>query len=528
MPEWLRPSGTFGIGLQSVFMWTDEIHIKTQSIQGEPRLHITLHSPTGIKKGLATLEKVEDNNIIKKSGSELSFEIESLLPKRWSISLNSMTGKEYSKHDWLLDHDFPLNIIKLVDEVNDFSQNSLINIDVIYDGKKQKSGKKQELNDKKIEEIFFQETNSFFDITLDNIIDENSISYRGQIIKEKNKDYQFFKYHIDLYSAKASDWVKINRNELSDEGLNHIEDIIGQNLALWIKRNKTKISESSQSEAIVSLLSDIWKEKTPSELWNSNFKHYEYAWKKIQCFFNENNKKIYTVDECMKVGTKVILDLINGYNESNDGKILFYCCFSSSDLLKISNILLIDWLKSSPKNGIRYLFDVMLYGYSANGNNIDGYKVGFAELIECDDSCINQISITKEIFSYYVEHEIKQVNFGTNRLFTPLIKDMRFLPNINDIFLDDDAKFKGNFIKIIPYYLNETPAILLPFEFKKENITLTRFDEFILAVKPLLKNQELSLFEIRKIYNDLIEFFDNDLMKDSDIWKKYRGLASND
>jgi len=34
MPEWMRPSGTFGIGLQSAFLVTDQIHIETRSLDG--------------------------------------------------------------------------------------------------------------------------------------------------------------------------------------------------------------------------------------------------------------------------------------------------------------------------------------------------------------------------------------------------------------------------------------------------------------------------------------------------------------
>lgn len=45
MPEWLQPTGGFGIGLQSAFMVTDKVHIRTRSIQETVGSDITLQSP---------------------------------------------------------------------------------------------------------------------------------------------------------------------------------------------------------------------------------------------------------------------------------------------------------------------------------------------------------------------------------------------------------------------------------------------------------------------------------------------------
>ena len=44
MPEWLQPSGEFGIGFQSIFMITDLVHINTKSFFTQQELEIELSS----------------------------------------------------------------------------------------------------------------------------------------------------------------------------------------------------------------------------------------------------------------------------------------------------------------------------------------------------------------------------------------------------------------------------------------------------------------------------------------------------
>lgn len=44
MPEWLRPTGGFGIGMQSGFMIADEIRIRTKCIDETEGREIILYS----------------------------------------------------------------------------------------------------------------------------------------------------------------------------------------------------------------------------------------------------------------------------------------------------------------------------------------------------------------------------------------------------------------------------------------------------------------------------------------------------
>lgn len=51
MPNWMRPSGTFGIGFQSIFMITDKVIIQTKSYDEDIERTITMFDPNSDKKG---------------------------------------------------------------------------------------------------------------------------------------------------------------------------------------------------------------------------------------------------------------------------------------------------------------------------------------------------------------------------------------------------------------------------------------------------------------------------------------------
>ena len=45
MPDWMRPSGTFGIGFQSLFLMTDEIKLTTHKWNTDITYEVNLYKP---------------------------------------------------------------------------------------------------------------------------------------------------------------------------------------------------------------------------------------------------------------------------------------------------------------------------------------------------------------------------------------------------------------------------------------------------------------------------------------------------
>ena len=59
MPDWMRPSGVFGIGFQSIFLVTDKVEIMTKYCQNDEKMHVEMYSPNSPMKGDVYLKKVE-------------------------------------------------------------------------------------------------------------------------------------------------------------------------------------------------------------------------------------------------------------------------------------------------------------------------------------------------------------------------------------------------------------------------------------------------------------------------------------
>ena len=86
MPEWMRPSGTFGIGFQSVFLLTDNVKIKTKKLNKEEVLNVSLYNPAGKKEGSVLLQTLLNEH--KSFGTDLEFNIvRKSIPDRWTVAI---------------------------------------------------------------------------------------------------------------------------------------------------------------------------------------------------------------------------------------------------------------------------------------------------------------------------------------------------------------------------------------------------------------------------------------------------------
>lgn len=85
MPVWMRPSGAFGIGLQSVFVLTDEITYETKSVFNGETLRIRMSSPTGAEKGSIYIVRGQNAAVARKSGTTVEFQIKGDAQARFGI-----------------------------------------------------------------------------------------------------------------------------------------------------------------------------------------------------------------------------------------------------------------------------------------------------------------------------------------------------------------------------------------------------------------------------------------------------------
>lgn len=73
MPKFMRPSGCFGIGFQSVFQLTDKVHIVSRHLDAAQAIEVDLYNPQGPKKG-GVYMKLDSTKRLP--GTTMTFEVE--------------------------------------------------------------------------------------------------------------------------------------------------------------------------------------------------------------------------------------------------------------------------------------------------------------------------------------------------------------------------------------------------------------------------------------------------------------------
>jgi hypothetical protein len=208
MPEWMKPSGTFGIGFQSIFLLSDQVLIKTRKINKEDVLNVELNNPAGKRDGAILIQTNKDDK--KKVGTELEFILEvDKNPYNWTISGGqSYTSQVVLSYDFVIDETLDIDIAKILDEINKFSQASYIPI-ILY------------FNDEKL--ILFNKENKIFDYYCKEKEMQLSIYqpdirsktfYRNQYVEKSINIFGFLSFYINILKGNAKDILTLNRNEI--------------------------------------------------------------------------------------------------------------------------------------------------------------------------------------------------------------------------------------------------------------------------------------------------------------------------
>jgi len=518
MPEWMQPSGTFGIGLQSVFMRTDEVKIETKCFYTHEALDITLHSPTGSKRGLVTVERV-DNAYLRRMGTTLRFAvITDSSPFGHSIANDQrLTNQALESYDGLLDKEMSLSAWKIIDAINNFAKHSPIQVnwefknyqDQVLCNDGQNNGM-AESND------FFCETNSKFAMTFDSTSRGRhgaELSYRGQTVKDaKIGSYYFINYKLDLYAGKAGDWLTFNRNGLTSEGREKISELVQNNVRLWVERNKNSLLVRQKAE--LSLLAKMWANNsdncTDQVFWQGLSNEVSDAWLDLRCDVWTNDKVVEATYRLALVKDVFIL------NERSRSVIIE----PPVENLVLANhyetpVCVQEWCRD-PQHGIRYITSVI----TEHGSN---RKTLLIQLIEVEAGG-ERLQVSSQTLTYAIESNTRHVMWN-RRLLIPLMlfpKDMK----MDRLILEDNIRILGGDY-IFEQVPEPMPHILLPYEIntnleRKSSCKLDRFEEFVSWVHAHLK-APLSLQETKTAYDELVEFVDAVVMKDSKQWKELRG-----
>jgi len=237
MPNWMRPSGAFGIGLQSSFMLSNEVVFESKSMLTGDTLKIEMKSPIGAQRGLIYIQRCK-RSPGQDYGTILSIKIDSdAIPKSVSIShgAHNFTETVLAEFDPIQMSDVPYEAAKIVDEVIRFSTLSPLSILLTFDGQPLGVDDSVEGSDQR-NNYFHPDTG----VMLHSChfgnwqYSASSVAFRGQNIEKFHSQIPFVKYQADILAELAPDTLTINRNDIKDTAREHINQILVESVIGYI------------------------------------------------------------------------------------------------------------------------------------------------------------------------------------------------------------------------------------------------------------------------------------------------------
>jgi hypothetical protein len=218
MPSWMRPSGTFGIGFQSVFMLTDLVTIETKSFSDEEFQIIKLCSPNSSRDGDILIQKRKTSHT-EKPGTKIVFNHKiKAVPDRISVNFNNKNAHRiWNNYDPFSHDSLDVELGKIYDEIFDFTNKCSIPV-------------KLKVSEEDIKTTSSYEKFAHFDV--ENALELNIYSddkyktrifYKNQEVESKI-DINFLRFEVNIHKDKASQVLTLNRNKIQSEYENEFEE----------------------------------------------------------------------------------------------------------------------------------------------------------------------------------------------------------------------------------------------------------------------------------------------------------------
>lgn len=236
MPIWFKPSGTFGIGFQSIFLLTDKVTIYTRRANFGKLYKLEIYSPHCIQKGSYLIREISSESdckyVNRKIGTTVEFNIDYTELERFSYSINEKNTEKFIYNFDPVYEDHPkYQIGKILDSAIKACKFSPIKTVIYLDGKEYHTSKTN--------------PSSFFFCPEKNIaIAFNShqnpdgkvnIYYRNQPIEKHNINIPNLRLTANILSSNAQDYLELNREAIRVEKEETIKkDIIYSSISILL------------------------------------------------------------------------------------------------------------------------------------------------------------------------------------------------------------------------------------------------------------------------------------------------------
>ena len=129
MPSWLKPSGNFGIGFQSIFMLTERVNLKSKPLFSQESIDVDLIKPASKNYNAGSIYfKKTKFNYKQEIGTVINFKYRTKkVSNSYKLSGNFIDDYVYA-FDPLIDEEFDIEILSLLDVISEVNFCSLVDI----------------------------------------------------------------------------------------------------------------------------------------------------------------------------------------------------------------------------------------------------------------------------------------------------------------------------------------------------------------------------------------------------------------
>lgn len=278
MPEWLRPSGIFGIGFQSIFLLTDEVIIETKSFFNEEFQTIELNSPNSVKDGAILIQKKKTDHSVKPGVKLLIKYNTEAIPTRWSIKGEQRNAMRIAhNYDPFSHESLDISLGMIIDEILSFEHACIVPLKLIINGKNFDFSEKDNNYFKYFEPKNSLELNVNFGSNINSY-------YKNQYVENKFYRLLFLGLEVNFHKEKASDILTLNRNKFKSESSSNLFRQVLESSFRIITENFDEIFENETQKEFGSMFLDYYyNENEELKMFNvSKFDHWKKFKVKIQ------------------------------------------------------------------------------------------------------------------------------------------------------------------------------------------------------------------------------------------------------
>ena len=274
MPVWMRPSGSFGIGFQSVFMLTDVVKLETKSFFDEKFQIIELNGPNSPKDGDILIQKRKTDHSIK-PGTKISIIHKTkAIPERYSVNMDHRNASRIAHNfDPFTHESLDIELGKVLDEILDFAFKSYIPIKLFV------NNEQIETRSGNIKQFDYYENENSLELKFHQGNLENRwgiITYYKNQRADNNLSLKFLGIEVNIHKDKASKVLTLNRNKIKPEYIEILNNDVLKSSFKIITSHFDEIFKTENEKAVGSMFLSFYSElEVLNEFDIKSYNHWE-------------------------------------------------------------------------------------------------------------------------------------------------------------------------------------------------------------------------------------------------------------